>query len=144
MADPKDNRASGTLKFRKTRSARTGGAGGRCAKEQRAVGGLTAAGGPAQMQSAQGGAEALDQEMPTASEILSEFDANYRYGPSVGISRLARWERALRLGLSPPPLLGEIMRDDPTEGGLPVSGRRADRGPRLSIGHPAPIWVPLE
>mmetsp|Transcript_19021 Transcript_19021/g.48586 ORF Transcript_19021/g.48586 Transcript_19021/m.48586 type:complete len:113 (+) Transcript_19021:145-483(+) len=36
-----------------------------------------------------------------AENVLREFDNNRRYGPSVGLSRLARWERAEELGLSP-------------------------------------------
>ncbi|KAE8684707.1 DNA polymerase delta subunit 4 [Hibiscus syriacus] len=33
---------------------------------------------------------------------LREFDMNMAYGPCLGITRLARWERAQRLGLDPP------------------------------------------
>jgi DNA polymerase delta subunit 4 len=38
-------------------------------------------------------------------EVLREFDMNMAYGPCLGMTRLARWERARALGLNPP---GEI------------------------------------
>jgi hypothetical protein len=33
---------------------------------------------------------------------LIRFDYNYRYGPSRGITRLKRWERAQKYNLNPP------------------------------------------
>ncbi|XP_038990696.1 DNA polymerase delta subunit 4-like [Hibiscus syriacus] len=33
---------------------------------------------------------------------LRQFDMNMAYGPCLGITRVARWERAQRLGLDPP------------------------------------------
>jgi hypothetical protein len=35
-------------------------------------------------------------------DILRTFDMTSKYGPSVGITRLQRWERAKKWGLSPP------------------------------------------
>lgn len=35
-------------------------------------------------------------------DVLRQFDMNMAYGPCIGMSRLARWERANRLGLNPP------------------------------------------
>ncbi|KAG5232969.1 DNA polymerase delta family protein [Salix suchowensis] len=35
-------------------------------------------------------------------ELMRQFDMNMAYGPCLGMSRLARWERAQRLGLNPP------------------------------------------
>ncbi|KAL4326275.1 hypothetical protein GQ457_11G005950 [Hibiscus cannabinus] len=35
-------------------------------------------------------------------EALRQFDMNMAYGPCLGITRMARWERAQRLGLDPP------------------------------------------
>ncbi len=34
--------------------------------------------------------------------LRSEFDLETKYGPVVGLTRLERWERAVRLGLEPP------------------------------------------
>ncbi len=33
---------------------------------------------------------------------LQDFDADYRFGPCVGIPREQRWKNADRLGLNPP------------------------------------------
>lgn len=33
---------------------------------------------------------------------MRQFDMNMAYGPCLGMSRRARWERAQRLGLNPP------------------------------------------
>lgn len=35
-------------------------------------------------------------------EALRQFDMNMAFGPCLGMTRLARWERAQRLGLNPP------------------------------------------
>lgn len=35
-------------------------------------------------------------------DILRKFDMNMAYGPCLGMTRLARWERARSLGLTPP------------------------------------------
>ncbi|KAI3949447.1 hypothetical protein MKX01_000095 [Papaver californicum] len=35
-------------------------------------------------------------------EILRQFDMNMKYGPCIGMTRLARWERAKNLGMKPP------------------------------------------
>nr|WDA42955.1 DNA polymerase delta subunit 4 [Fagopyrum tataricum] len=34
--------------------------------------------------------------------ILRTFDMNMVYGPCSGMTRIERWERAVRLGLNPP------------------------------------------
>ncbi len=40
---------------------------------------------------------------PSAAEaVLAAFDLDQSFGPCVGLSRAARWERARALGLSPP------------------------------------------
>ncbi|CAN1271606.1 DNA polymerase delta subunit 4 [Linum perenne] len=33
--------------------------------------------------------------------MLREFDMNMAYGPCIGMTRSARWERAHRLGMNP-------------------------------------------
>jgi hypothetical protein len=41
--------------------------------------------------------------IPSAAEmLLAAFDLDQSFGPCVGLSRAARWERARALGLSPP------------------------------------------
>ncbi|KAL6008610.1 hypothetical protein ACLOJK_034124 [Asimina triloba] len=43
-------------------------------------------------------------------DMLQQFDLNMRYGPCMGISRLARWERAQNLGLNPPKDVESLLR----------------------------------
>ncbi|KAJ3041479.1 hypothetical protein HDV00_009275 [Rhizophlyctis rosea] len=42
-------------------------------------------------------------------QILRDFDLDYKYGPCVGLSRMERWERAAKLDLEPPDLIGKIL-----------------------------------
>ncbi|QCD84004.1 DNA polymerase delta subunit 4 [Vigna unguiculata] len=51
---------------------------------------------------ANGGKPDLQSECNESEVVLRQFDLNMAYGPCVGIARLARWERAQRLGLNPP------------------------------------------
>jgi DNA polymerase delta subunit 4 len=44
-------------------------------------------------------------------KLLRAFDLNTKYGNALGLTRLERFERAEKLGLSPPKELGEILRD---------------------------------
>ena len=44
-------------------------------------------------------------------QALRQFDLNSKYGPVSGMTRLQRWERAVKLGLGPPTAVQEtIMR----------------------------------
>ncbi|CAG8594541.1 13819_t:CDS:2 [Funneliformis mosseae] len=43
-----------------------------------------------------------DEDFTPIDKLLHAFDLNYQFGPCVGLTRLARWERAHRLGLNPP------------------------------------------
>ena len=40
---------------------------------------------------------------------LIKFDYNRTFGPSKGITRLQRWERAQRFGLNPPPEIKKLI-----------------------------------
>ncbi|XP_062151683.1 uncharacterized protein LOC133860060 [Alnus glutinosa] len=51
------------------------------------------------------GSPDLKDDYDENEEVLREFDMNMAYGPCLGMTRLARWERARALGLNPP---GEI------------------------------------
>lgn len=42
-------------------------------------------------------------------QMLRVFDMTYEYGPSIGLTRLERWERANTLGLKPPSEVREIL-----------------------------------
>ena len=43
-------------------------------------------------------------------QVLRQFDMNMAYGPCLGITRLARWERAQRLGLNPPTEIENLLK----------------------------------
>ena len=46
---------------------------------------------------------------PSEAEVLRSFDLNSRFGPSKGLDRRARWDRAQKLGLDPPPEVLELL-----------------------------------
>ncbi|KAH1134038.1 hypothetical protein GYH30_012450 [Glycine max] len=48
-----------------------------------------------------GGKPDLEDEYKESEVALRQFDLNMAYGPCLGMTRLARWERAQRLGLNP-------------------------------------------
>ena len=43
-------------------------------------------------------------------QVLRQFDMNMAYGPCLGITRLARWERAQKLGLNPPKEIENLLK----------------------------------
>ncbi|KAH7544853.1 hypothetical protein FEM48_Zijuj01G0030100 [Ziziphus jujuba var. spinosa] len=43
-------------------------------------------------------------------ELLRQFDLNMAYGPCAGMTRLARWERASKLGMNPPQEIGALLK----------------------------------
>lgn len=43
-------------------------------------------------------------------EMVGQFDMNMAYGPCLGLTRLARWERARRLGLNPPEDIERLLK----------------------------------
>ena len=63
----------------------------------------------------QGWVDPADKTKQDAVEtILRQFDLNTKYGPCLGISRLARWERADRLGKQPPPNIKALIEENGT------------------------------
>ncbi len=64
---------------------------------------------------------ALKSVPPAAPDYIStlkQFDLDPRYGPSIGLSREARWQRAKCLGLRPPSEIWEILQNDPSQSGI--------------------------
>ncbi|CAN7019809.1 hypothetical protein IGI04_021689 [Brassica rapa subsp. trilocularis] len=45
-------------------------------------------------------------------EMLRQFDMNMAYGPCVGMTRVDRWERALRLGMNPPYEIQRLLKTE--------------------------------
>ncbi|BBN00319.1 DNA polymerase delta subunit 4 [Marchantia polymorpha subsp. ruderalis] len=69
------------------------------------VGGASLGGGsaqPAALITSRGGKQDLSGDYDEIESTLRQFDMNMAYGPCLGITRMERWERATRLGLSPP------------------------------------------
>ncbi|KAK9994155.1 hypothetical protein SO802_023858 [Lithocarpus litseifolius] len=48
------------------------------------------------------GSPDLQDDYDENEDMLRKFDMNMAYGPCLGMTRLARWERARSLGLNPP------------------------------------------
>ena len=83
-----------------------------------------AAGGKSSAAAAEAaGAATTSQSAAAAADeaALRQFDLSTRYGPCTGITRMQRWERAVKLGLSPPPEVPEIVQRN---GGLDTDFNR--------------------
>ncbi|KAM7508591.1 hypothetical protein LguiA_019044 [Lonicera macranthoides] len=52
----------------------------------------------------------LKDDYDANEEVLRQFDMNMAYGPCIGMSRLARWERASSLGMNPPNDVERLLR----------------------------------
>ncbi|XVE62356.1 hypothetical protein DITRI_Ditri06bG0111700 [Diplodiscus trichospermus] len=57
-----------------------------------------------------GGSLDLKDEFDEQEQMLRQFDMNMAYGPCLGITRLARWERAQKLGLNPPKEIENLLK----------------------------------
>ncbi|XP_062107877.1 uncharacterized protein LOC133818821 [Humulus lupulus] len=51
----------------------------------------------------------LQDDYDKDEEVLRQFDLDIAYGPCSGMSRMARWERASRLGLNPPKEVEQLL-----------------------------------
>ncbi|KAF5450575.1 hypothetical protein F2P56_030910 [Juglans regia] len=56
------------------------------------------------------GSPDLKDEYDESEEVLRQFDLNMAYGPCLGMTRQARWERARRLGLNPPDEIERLLK----------------------------------
>ncbi|CAL5213736.1 unnamed protein product [Lathyrus oleraceus] len=52
----------------------------------------------------------LQDECSESESVLRQFDMNTVYGPCIGMTRLARWERAVNLGLNPPQEIERLLK----------------------------------
>ncbi|KAF5198120.1 polymerase delta [Thalictrum thalictroides] len=53
----------------------------------------------------------LKDDYDEQEEVLRQFDMNMAYGPCIGLTRLARWERANKLGLNPPEHIEGLLKE---------------------------------
>ena len=49
------------------------------------------------------------QQEEEAEAALRQFDLCSKYGPCMGITRMERFDRAVKLGLNPPPEVRELV-----------------------------------
>ncbi|XP_021734284.1 uncharacterized protein LOC110701015 [Chenopodium quinoa] len=54
----------------------------------------------------------LQDDYDQNEEVLRQFDMNMMYGPSIGMTRLDRWNRASKLGLNPPKEVENLLTSD--------------------------------
>ncbi|AEE28498.1 putative DNA polymerase delta, subunit 4 [Arabidopsis thaliana] len=52
----------------------------------------------------------LNEDYDKEEEMLRQFDMNITYGPCLGMTRLDRWERAVRLGMNPPNEIEKLLK----------------------------------
>ncbi|XVF56655.1 hypothetical protein PTKIN_Ptkin06aG0137700 [Pterospermum kingtungense] len=57
-----------------------------------------------------GGSLDLEDDFDGREQVLRQFDMDMAYGPCLGITRLARWERAQKLGLKPPKEIENLLK----------------------------------
>ncbi|OMO88809.1 DNA polymerase delta, subunit 4 [Corchorus capsularis] len=57
-----------------------------------------------------GGALDLKDDFDEEEQVLRQFDMSMEYGPCLGMTRMARWERAQRLGLNPPKQIEHLLK----------------------------------
>ncbi|CAI0395204.1 unnamed protein product [Linum tenue] len=55
------------------------------------------------------------EDVEKTEQVLREFDMNMAYGPCIGMTRMARWQRAQRLGLDPPGDVKNLLDSGKTE-----------------------------
>ncbi|CAK9311243.1 unnamed protein product [Citrullus colocynthis] len=52
----------------------------------------------------------LEDDYGASENMLRQFDMNMAYGPCLGMTRMARWDRACKLGLNPPKDIETLLR----------------------------------
>ncbi|CAN8311832.1 unnamed protein product [Cochlearia groenlandica] len=59
-----------------------------------------------------GSSDVNEEDYGKKEEMLRQFDMNIAYGPCLGMRRIDRWERALRLGMNPPNEIQRLLNAD--------------------------------
>ncbi|CAO2837438.1 unnamed protein product [Amaranthus hypochondriacus] len=54
----------------------------------------------------------LQDDYDPNEEVLRQFDMNATYGPCMGMSRLDRWNRAVKLGMNPPKEIETLLKSN--------------------------------
>ncbi|KAJ4841235.1 hypothetical protein Tsubulata_034480 [Turnera subulata] len=58
----------------------------------------------------------LPHDIDKNENLLRQFDMDMKYRPCIGMTRMARWERACRLGLNPPEEIGSLLKSEKVRG----------------------------
>ncbi|ROV91952.1 hypothetical protein VSDG_07609 [Cytospora chrysosperma] len=67
------------------------------------------------------------EELGLPEKVLRYFDVSSQYGPCIGVSRMKRWYRAERLGLSPPIEVLAILLNEEKQGNTEIEVAAIDR-----------------
>ncbi|CAO2200486.1 unnamed protein product [Urochloa humidicola] len=65
----------------------------------------------------QEGVAAEEEQYGAEEEALRQFDMDTSYGPCIGVTRLRRWDRAVAMGLRPPPHVRDLILRHHHQGG---------------------------
>ncbi|GAU24180.1 hypothetical protein TSUD_84150 [Trifolium subterraneum] len=52
----------------------------------------------------------LQDERNENEKMLQQFDMDMKYGPCIGMTRMERWERAVKFGMNPPEEIGNLLK----------------------------------
>ncbi|KAK4101111.1 hypothetical protein N658DRAFT_507420 [Parathielavia hyrcaniae] len=64
--------------------------------------------------------------LSTGEKVLRYFDVSSQYGPCIGIARIKRWQRAQKLGLSPPIEVLAVLLKEEAEGNTEIEKAHMD------------------
>ncbi|KAB5586227.1 DNA polymerase delta, subunit 4-domain-containing protein [Coniochaeta sp. 2T2.1] len=67
------------------------------------------------------------EELSLGEKVLRYFDVSSHYGPSIGLTRMRRWQRAQRLGLNPPIEVLAVLLKEEANGNHDIEKAHIDR-----------------
>ncbi|KAM3507593.1 hypothetical protein MY10362_001667 [Beauveria mimosiformis] len=67
------------------------------------------------------------EDLSLHEKVLRYFDVSSHYGPCIGIPRIKRWQRAERLGLSPPIEVLAILLKEENKGNSDIESAQMDK-----------------
>ncbi|KAM3514365.1 hypothetical protein MY11210_002040 [Beauveria gryllotalpidicola] len=67
------------------------------------------------------------EDLSLNEKVLRYFDVSSQYGPCIGIPRMKRWQRAERLGLSPPIEVLAVLLKEENKGNSDIESAQMDK-----------------
>ncbi|KAM3466470.1 hypothetical protein MY5147_000557 [Beauveria neobassiana] len=67
------------------------------------------------------------EDLSLHEKVLRYFDVSSQYGPCIGIPRIKRWQRAERLGLSPPIEVLAVLLKEENKGNSDIESAQMDK-----------------